>query len=163
MCPKTEKFIRIFEFAGVCGRPRTSLRVSLHGNSYIDGDKVTFSCDGSHDDLLGKAELSCVGQTWDLFIISTIKITQALHYTKMWRGDLRKPQGLYEEAPSDSPVPECKGTFPFELIPGESEFRTKSTNQFIYVNTWDGVAPIIRAGGSSMKRMTIKVDNNTFQ
>ena len=34
-----------------------------------------------------------------LFIISTIKITQALHYTKMWRGDLRKPQGLYEEAP----------------------------------------------------------------
>ena len=35
-----------------------------------------------------------------LFIISTIKITQALHYTKMWRGDLRKPQGLYEEAPS---------------------------------------------------------------
>ena len=38
-----------------------------------------------------------------LFIIyyfPTIKITQALHYTKMWRGDLRKPQGLYEEAPS---------------------------------------------------------------
>ena len=127
MCSKTETFIRIFEFAGVCGRPRTSLRVRLHGNSYIDGDKVTFSCDGSHDDLFGKAELSCVGQTWD------------------------------------SPVPECKGTFPFELIPGESEFRTKSTNQFIYVNTWDGVAPIIRAGGSSMKRMTIKVDNNTFQ
>ena len=80
MCPKTEKFIRIFEFAGVCGRPRTSLRVRLHGNSYLDGDKVTFSCDGNHD-LFGKAELICVGQTWD------------------------------------STVPECKGTFPFELIP----------------------------------------------
>ena len=30
----------------------------------------------------------------------------------------------------------------------------KSINQFIYVNTWDGVAPIIRAQGSCMKRMT---------
>ena len=36
-----------------------------------------------------------------LFILfSTIKITQTLNYTKMWRGDLKKPQGLYEEAPS---------------------------------------------------------------
>ena len=29
----------------------------------------------------------------------------------------------------------------------------KSINQFIYVNKWDGVAPIIRAEGSYMKRM----------
>ena len=29
-----------------------------------------------------------------------------------------------------------------------------SINQFIYVNTWNGVAPIIRAEGSCMKRMT---------
>ena len=36
-----------------------------------------------------------------LFIsFSTIKITQTLNYTKMWRGDLKKPQGLYEEVPS---------------------------------------------------------------
>ena len=35
-----------------------------------------------------------------IYYFPTIKITQALHYTKMWRGDLRKPQGLYEEAPS---------------------------------------------------------------
>ena len=36
-----------------------------------------------------------------LFILfSTIKITQTLNYTKMWRGDLKKPQSLYEEAPS---------------------------------------------------------------
>ena len=32
-----------------------------------------------------------------IYYFPTIKITQALHYTKMWRGDLRKPQGLYEE------------------------------------------------------------------
>ena len=29
------------------------------------------------------------------YYFPTIKITQALHYTKMWRGDLRKPQSLY--------------------------------------------------------------------
>ena len=29
----------------------------------------------------------------------------------------------------------------------------KLINQFIYVNTWDGVAPIIRVEGSCMKRM----------
>ena len=36
----------------------------MHGNSYLDGDKVTFSCNGNHD-LIGKAELSCVGRAWD--------------------------------------------------------------------------------------------------
>ena len=30
----------------------------------------------------------------------------------------------------------------------------KSINQFIYVNTWDGVAAIIRAEGSCMRRLT---------
>jgi len=38
--------------------------------------------------------------TYLFILFSTIKITQALNYTKMWRGDLKKPQGLYEEAPS---------------------------------------------------------------
>ena len=33
-------------------------------------------------------------------------------------------------------------------------------NQFIYANTWDGVAPFIRARGSCMKRMRIKIVNN---
>ena len=33
--------------------------------------------------------------------------------------------------------------------------RNQSINQFFYVNTWDGVAPIIQAKGSCMKRMTI--------
>ena len=50
----------------------------------------------------GKPTLFFTHTTIYLFIyyFPTIKITQALHYTKMWRGDLRKPQGLYEEAPS---------------------------------------------------------------
>ena len=34
--------------------------------------------------------------------------------------------------------------------------RNQSINQFIYVNTWDGAAPNIRAKGSCMKRMIIK-------
>ena len=39
----------------------------LHGNSYLDGDKATFSCYGNHD-LFGKAELSCVGRAWDFTV-----------------------------------------------------------------------------------------------
>ena len=34
--------------------------------------------------------------------------------------------------------------------------RNQLINQFINVNVWDGVAPIIRARGSCIKRMTIK-------
>ena len=33
----------------------------------------------------------------------------------------------------------------------------QSINQFINVNVWDGVAPIIQARGSCLKRMTIKI------
>ena len=53
-----------------------------------------------------RGRISSVGRAIDwliylfIYYFPTIKITQALHYTKMWRGDLRKPQGLYEEAPS---------------------------------------------------------------
>ena len=50
--------------AGICGRPRTSPGLRLHGNSYLDGDRVTFSCDKNLD-LFGKAELRCVGRAWD--------------------------------------------------------------------------------------------------
>ena len=46
------------------------------------------------------AEVPCIYLFYLFYYFPTIKITQALHYTKMWRGDLRKPQGLYEEAPS---------------------------------------------------------------
>ena len=44
-----------------------------------------------------------------------------------------------------------KNFFP-KRLPRNQEIK-KSINQFIYVNTWDGVAPIIRVEGSCMKRM----------
>ena len=65
MCTKKRSnIIFLLDSAGICGRPRTSPGVRLHGNSYLDGDRVTFSCDKNFD-LFGKAELRCVGQAWD--------------------------------------------------------------------------------------------------
>ena len=49
---------------GVCGRPRTSSRVQLHGSGYLHGDEVTFSCHRNYD-LFGKAKLRCMDQAWD--------------------------------------------------------------------------------------------------
>ena len=40
------------------------------------------------------------------------------------------------------------------FFPKRLSRNQESINQFIHVNTWDGVAPIIRAQGSCMKRMT---------
>ena len=54
----------MLDSTGICGRPRTSPGVRLHGNSFLDGDRVTFSCDKNFD-LFGKAELRCVGRAWD--------------------------------------------------------------------------------------------------
>lgn len=51
-------------FTGVCERPRTPGNVNLHGNSFLDGDLVTFTCAKNHD-LVGNATLRCVGQAWD--------------------------------------------------------------------------------------------------
>ena len=56
--------IFLLDSAGICGRPRTSHGVRLLGNSFLDGDRVTFSCDKNLD-LFGKAKLRCVGRTWD--------------------------------------------------------------------------------------------------
>ena len=42
---------------------------------------------------------------------------------------------------------------------GPDQSINQSINQFINVNTWDGVAPIIRARGSCVKRIVQKVDN----
>ena len=65
MCTKKRSnIIFLLDSAGICGRPRTSPGLRLHGNSYLDGDRVTFSCDKNFD-LFGKAELRCVGQAWD--------------------------------------------------------------------------------------------------
>ena len=54
--------IFLLDSAGICGRPRTSHGVRLLGNSFLDGDRVTFSCDKNLD-LFGKAKLRCVGRT----------------------------------------------------------------------------------------------------
>ena len=61
---KKSNIIFLLDSAGICGRPRTSRGLRLHGNSYLDGDRVTFSCDKNFD-LFGKAELRCVGRAWD--------------------------------------------------------------------------------------------------
>ena len=55
----SDQTIFLVDSAGICGRPRTSRGLRLHGNSYLDGDRVTFSCDKNFD-LFGKAELRCV-------------------------------------------------------------------------------------------------------
>ena len=60
----SDQTIFLVDSAGICGRPRTSRGLRLHGNSYLDGDRVTFSCDKNLD-LFGKAELRCVGRAWD--------------------------------------------------------------------------------------------------
>ena len=61
---KRSNIIFLLDSAGICGRPRTSPGVRLLGNSYLDGDRVTFFCDKNLD-LFGKAELRCVGRAWD--------------------------------------------------------------------------------------------------
>ena len=60
----SDQTIFLVDSAGICGRPRTSRGLRLHGNSYLDGDRVTFSCDKNLD-LFGKAEQRCVGRAWD--------------------------------------------------------------------------------------------------
>ena len=50
----------------MCGRPIVPLRgpLILHGNSYLDGDEVEFSCAANHD-LFGSQRSRCVGQKWN--------------------------------------------------------------------------------------------------
>ena len=65
MCTKKgQTYFVLLDSTGICGRPRTLHGVRLHGNSFLDGDRVTFSCDKNLD-LFGKAELRCVGRAWD--------------------------------------------------------------------------------------------------
>ncbi|XP_074621721.1 CUB and sushi domain-containing protein 3-like isoform X3 [Acropora palmata] len=49
---------------GICGRPRVSSRVHVHGNSFLDGDEVQFSCVANYD-LFGSQRSRCVGQRWN--------------------------------------------------------------------------------------------------
>ena len=52
--------------AGICGRPRVSTRgpLNLHGNSFLDGDEVQFSCIANYD-LFGSQRSRCVGRRWN--------------------------------------------------------------------------------------------------
>ncbi|XP_067016844.1 CUB and sushi domain-containing protein 1-like isoform X2 [Acropora muricata] len=51
---------------GICGRPRVSSRgpLNLHGNSFLDGDEVQFSCIANYD-LFGSQKSRCVGRRWN--------------------------------------------------------------------------------------------------
>ncbi|XP_015754423.1 PREDICTED: sushi, von Willebrand factor type A, EGF and pentraxin domain-containing protein 1-like [Acropora digitifera] len=51
---------------GICGRPRVSSRgpLHLHGNSFLDGDEVQFSCIANYD-LFGSQRSRCVGRRWN--------------------------------------------------------------------------------------------------
>ena len=55
---------RLLGFAGVCRRPITPSNGQLHGNTFLDGDEVKFSCDKNHD-LFGNEKLRCVDRAWD--------------------------------------------------------------------------------------------------
>ena len=51
---------------GICGRPIVPSRgpLILHGNSFLDGDEVQFSCVANYD-LFGSQRRRCVGQRWN--------------------------------------------------------------------------------------------------
>ncbi|XP_067016838.1 sushi, von Willebrand factor type A, EGF and pentraxin domain-containing protein 1-like isoform X2 [Acropora muricata] len=54
---------------GICGRPIVPLRgpLILHGNSFLDGDEVQFSCVANYD-LFGSQRSRCNGQKWNTSI-----------------------------------------------------------------------------------------------
>ncbi|XP_067016849.1 sushi, von Willebrand factor type A, EGF and pentraxin domain-containing protein 1-like isoform X1 [Acropora muricata] len=51
---------------GICGRPIVPSRgpLILHGNSFLDGDEVQFSCVANYD-LFGSQRSRCIGQKWN--------------------------------------------------------------------------------------------------
>lgn len=61
---KSTCLYNLLYFTGFCGRPWTPGNVNLRGNSFLDGDVVTFTCAKDHD-LVGNAALRCVGQAWN--------------------------------------------------------------------------------------------------
>ena len=68
-CSGTVKVIPFVYFLlslGTCGRPIVPLRgpLILHGNSFLDGDEVKFSCVANYD-LFGSQRSRCFGQKWN--------------------------------------------------------------------------------------------------
>ena len=45
------QFVSFLRLLGICGRPVVPLRgpLILHGNSFLDGDEVQFSCIANYD------------------------------------------------------------------------------------------------------------------
>ena len=63
---QSPKIVYVPRSAGICGRPRVPSRgpLHLHGNSFLDGDEVQFSCVANYD-LFGSQISQCVGQRWN--------------------------------------------------------------------------------------------------
>ena len=66
---KAIKFVSFHRSLGICGRPIVPLRgpLILHGNSFLDGDEVQFSCVANYD-LFGSQRSRCNGQKWNTSI-----------------------------------------------------------------------------------------------
>ena len=63
---KRHKNLYVPRSTGICGRPRVPSRgpLNLHGNSFLDGDEVQFSCIANYD-LFGSQKSRCVGRRWN--------------------------------------------------------------------------------------------------
>ena len=63
---KVIQFEYFLRSLGICGKPIIPPRgpLILHGNSFLDGDEVKFSCAANHD-LFGSQRSQCVGQKWN--------------------------------------------------------------------------------------------------
>ena len=63
-CFKAIKFF--LRSLGICERPIVPSRgpLILHGNKFLDGDEIQFSCVANYD-LFGSQRSRCVGQKWN--------------------------------------------------------------------------------------------------
>ena len=60
------QFVSFLRSLGTCGRPIVPLGgpLILHGNSFLDGDEVKFSCVANYD-LFGSQRIRCFGRKWN--------------------------------------------------------------------------------------------------
>ena len=63
---KAIKFVSFLRSLGICERPIVPSRgpLILHGNNFLDGDEIQFSCVANYD-LFGSQRSRCVGQKWN--------------------------------------------------------------------------------------------------
>ena len=91
-------------------------------------------------------------------------VTQQSHSDPLKKTSLSSPPPPRELPPfviPSPPLPFVKRGEGVWIFSGTTHYPqplfNQSINQFININTWDGVTPIIRARGSCIKRMTIKI------